>query len=263
MTTPNVSAVCFIEQCDRPSLVRGLCERHYKKRESFGLPRIKDNSLATRFWKCVTKKGANECWEWIGYSHRGYGLMGCEGRTKRATHVSLYLHHGKWPTLHVLHSCDNPPCVNPAHLSEGTHRQNMREAADRFRLPQGERRNFAKLTDEQASQIRQRSKAGESLASLSREFQVSFQSVWRIREGITWNIILNTSRSSTIGKQTRLTPPKRAELKRRALNGEALNDLAKEFDVSFTTAWKIGGTRRRTAAVRTLDDEIQDTEGVQ
>lgn len=76
-----------------------------------------------RFWAKVIKTG--ECWEWQGPDQRGYGIFGW----KRAHRVSWELHHGPIPPgQHVLHQCDNPPCVNPEHLWLGTPRDN---ASDR------------------------------------------------------------------------------------------------------------------------------------
>jgi hypothetical protein len=54
---------------------------------------------------------------------------------------------------HVLHICDNPGCVNPAHLLLGTHADNMADSADKGRK-RGELAGRAKLTEEQVLAIR-------------------------------------------------------------------------------------------------------------
>ena len=143
--------------------------------------------LANRFWEKVQRGSDNECWLWMGSTFKGYGHLSLKWKVKKkATHVAFFLAHGRWPELDILHSCDNPRCVNPRHLSEGTHARNMREAADRGLLPQGERRNFAKLKNADIPKIRELIAQGHKIEDVSKAFAVSFQTIWRIREGITW-----------------------------------------------------------------------------
>lgn len=67
------------------------------------------------------------CWVWTGNRiPKGYGKIGIgpRGHTEYTHRVAFFLHHGRWPSLFVLHHCDNPPCCNPAHLFEGTLAEN-------------------------------------------------------------------------------------------------------------------------------------------
>jgi hypothetical protein len=70
------------------------------------------------------------CWEWKGGKMKnGYGRFGiAKGQIVFAHRYSYEAKHGPIPPgLFVLHSCDNPGCVNPSHLSVGTHADNMQD----------------------------------------------------------------------------------------------------------------------------------------
>jgi hypothetical protein len=148
-------------------------------------------SLATRFWSKVDKRGPAECWLWTGAVNAdGYGVMRPEGQrsggTIRAHRVSVAL-DGRAPDgLCVLHSCDNPPCVNPAHLHLGTKAENTHDMLAKQRGLIGERNGHAKLTSAQASEIRRRRRAGERRDVLAAEFNVSGATVTRIANGEGW-----------------------------------------------------------------------------
>jgi hypothetical protein len=88
------------------------------------------------FWLHVSRAGALECWEWTGALTRGgYGQMSLNKRPVGAHRVAYAITYGEVPPrLCVMHSCDNPPCVNPAHLSLGTHRENILDARAKGRL---------------------------------------------------------------------------------------------------------------------------------
>lgn len=137
------------------------------------------------FWKKVIKGGPEECWYW----DRGYGLFTAAGRTLRAARVSFSLAFGDPPVhLDVCHACDEPLCVNPAHLFLGNRSQNVKDSVKkgRFRAATGEDNSKTKLRPEQVQEIRQRSKAGEQNNNLAREFGITPQSLSAILVGKSW-----------------------------------------------------------------------------
>lgn len=91
---------------------------------------------AARFWAKVDRRSDDECWLWTGSRNaRGYGGFGHRGRTRKATHVSYEIATGQpFPAgLMARHSCDNPSCVNPAHIQPGTNRENVADMVSRKR----------------------------------------------------------------------------------------------------------------------------------
>jgi len=96
----------------------------------------KPTPLYLRFWTKVSIKDG--CWPWkAGVNQWGYGRIWVRELQSAvaAPRVMWFLRHGEWPKLDVLHSCDNPPCVNPAHLSEGTAQENGLQCVARGRHP--------------------------------------------------------------------------------------------------------------------------------
>lgn len=90
-------------------------------------------SIAGRFLAKVVPSGS--CWLWTASANfRGYGWFRVDGKTVKSHRMSWAIHHGPIPRgLYVLHSCDTPACVNPAHLRLGTHQDNMRDKVQRPR----------------------------------------------------------------------------------------------------------------------------------
>jgi hypothetical protein len=84
----------------------------------------------------------------------------------------------------VLHHCDNPACVNPAHLFLGTHLDNARDMVRKGRHSRGERQSQAKLSDAKVLEILK--SPMERSDVLAARYGVHVTVVLRIRAGRDW-----------------------------------------------------------------------------
>jgi hypothetical protein len=99
--------------------------------------RVAPEKVVELFWAKVAR-GA-DCWEWGGARNTsGYGWFrfGPDRTPTGAHRVAYELSNGPIPDgLAVLHRCDNPPCVNPAHLFLGTNQDNVTDKVNKGRHP--------------------------------------------------------------------------------------------------------------------------------
>jgi hypothetical protein len=102
------------------------------------------------FWSNTDR--SDRCWTWLGSRRQdGYGIVRVDGANTGAHRVAWELHHHRRLTAPMaLHSCDNPPCVRPDHLRQGSAMQNVWDAIERRRHCYGGARADARLTNEQA-----------------------------------------------------------------------------------------------------------------
>lgn len=124
-------------------------------------------SLADRFWSKVRRGADDECWPWAAAPRNedeGYGAFFFEGHQRPATHIAWFLKNGQLPPDGIVacHSCDNPPCCNPGHLFLGTPKENNDDKVAKRRHVFGERVNTAKLTEQQAAEIKRLRPAGRA-----------------------------------------------------------------------------------------------------
>jgi hypothetical protein len=137
------------------------------------------------FWQKVDRSGGdNACWLWTGSTFRNkYGRLRWCGHIRKAHRVSYLIAHGELPDdLCVLHSCDNPQCVNPAHLSLGTPLDNAsdRVAKGRSGKTYGPRYDLRRLSEAQYAEIRRRyNEGGVSQQALAAEFGVGQMTISR------------------------------------------------------------------------------------
>jgi hypothetical protein len=163
-------------------------------------------TIVERFMRRVRKE-LNGCWTWTGHlGPKGYGEF-CVEYTRYGAHKWSYLLFcGEIDTyLQVLHSCDNPSCVNPKHLFLGTDQDNKedmlmkdRQASGirnaRYTRPEstarGEYAGNVKLTEKDVLEIRFRYKNKlNTPRELAYVFSVCYSTINYILNRITWTPI--------------------------------------------------------------------------
>lgn len=150
-------------------------------------------TLTERFWARVDQSG--DCWVWTrARSAAGYGQMSVDGRVEYAHRIAWRLTEGLIPPgFHVLHRCDNPPCVRPVHLFLGTNNDNVADMVQkrRNRVPHpsagGSSNHQAKLDLDTVEVIRRLYAAGDATEEkLAARFAVHQTTIGRIVRGVTW-----------------------------------------------------------------------------
>jgi len=150
-----------------------------------------------RLWERIDRVG--DCWVFTGMkTNKGYGKIRVGSRTDgtrkmvSSHRLSWELTNGKIPDgMHVLHRCDNPSCINPAHLFLGSNQDNMSDMANkgRSRKSIGVLNPSVKLTEEQVREIKLRLKNGESVVSMEDDYPVGRELLYHIKNNRNWSHI--------------------------------------------------------------------------
>lgn len=147
------------------------------------------------FVERVCSQEGDDCIEfWGSRAWAGYGQVYIAEIGRMSTHrLSYDLFVGPLiPNMHVCHRCDNPPCVNPRHLFQGTAKENARDRQDkgRFTAPvfYGVEHPNAKLNAEQVSDIRARGMQGHggNIQELAYEYGVTGPTIRSIVQGVSY-----------------------------------------------------------------------------
>lgn len=134
------------------------------------------------------------CDVWMGGKDRdGYGSFQFRHRGRkhkvRAHRVAHMLATGKTPQV-LRHECDNPACVRPEHLVDGTHADNTADKMNRGCEARGERHGHAKLTEDQVREILVSEGRSPVVAA---KFGVDSSLVRRIRRRCIWRKVATTT----------------------------------------------------------------------
>jgi Pectobacterium phage endonuclease len=202
---------CEVEGCESHTETLGLrasrnkktselrnryCRKHLTWILKYGVAepqKFSQASLTERFWRNVDKRDDAECWEWklSSKSSFGYGSIWDNSQKKsRLVHrVSYEIAYGEIPNDKiVMHSCDNPKCVNPKHLNLGTHKLNGEDKAKKGRSVVnklfGEQNPKSKLTIERVQFIRAHPEIGHK--EIADMWGLSPNCIRGVRIGRTW-----------------------------------------------------------------------------
>lgn len=183
---------------------------------------MNDRELVTWFYnqKVVSE---TDCWEWTGVLNGGYGHLSVKGKRILAHRFSLQIALERQipSNLEVRHMCNNSKCINPEHLKEGTHSDNMNDMvlsgrqargkmlSDKLRgishpKTSGAKNGRAKLTEEDVIEIRNSS---NSQCTLAIQYGVNRGHIRSIQTYKSWTTVTKVALPPPSAQARALQPP--------------------------------------------------------
>jgi hypothetical protein len=165
------------------SIGRKLCRPCYNRARNNGTLHQFDQLGPNDVFESRIKK-TKTCWLWLGtINDYGYGIFLLPGEIPVRAHRYAYefftgnkIPFGKI----IMHTCDNPPCVNPAHLQVGTKAENNADTSIKHRHHYGIHHWNGRLTNADITNIRISNKTQKEIAIY---FKISQSYVSRIKSG--------------------------------------------------------------------------------
>jgi ribosomal protein S25 len=157
-----------------------------------------------RFWNKVNvflkedgSPDLDKCMIWIAYKDKdGYGTFSYAPSMYKAHRISFEMYYGFIDlNMDILHSCDNPSCVNPLHLQQGTHQENIkqRDMKGRTNHPIGDQNGKSILTNNKVKQILIDidNNKYNNVFEIADKYGVHVTAIRKILNSITWTHITN------------------------------------------------------------------------
>jgi hypothetical protein len=183
MTYQSKGTIICVVCNTAPAIGRKLCRPCYKRAHKNGTLHQFAKLVPADVFESRIKKTAT-CWLWTGTKNGyGYGIFLLPGETQVRAHRYAYeFFSGKKIPLGkiIMHICDNPPCVNPAHLRVGTQAENNADTSIKRRHNYGLCHWNGRLTDADVADIRSSNKIQSEIA---KDFKISQAHVSRIKSG--------------------------------------------------------------------------------
>jgi len=147
-------------------------------------------TMQERIWEKVIPVPESGCWLWTGATfNHGRPQLRMGNRVVLAARQAYLAFRGQEPgDLCVCHKCDTPECVNPDHLFLGTYADNNRDRDEKGRtvVNRGEDNGCAKISWEQAQQIRAIYASGVPSEAIGPEFGITGRQVRNIVRKKQW-----------------------------------------------------------------------------
>ena len=132
------------------------------------------------------------CRNWLlAKNRKGYGVFKIDKRPMNASRAAYVAFVGPVPAgMCVCHRCDNPACVNPAHLWIGSYKDNWADCRSKGRETKGTANGQAKLTEADVAAIRAAVRDGETQESIAARFNITHGTVSKIAARKSWTHVI-------------------------------------------------------------------------
>lgn len=195
----------------------------------------------------------SDCWHWLGaVDQHGYGSFFHSNERIGAHRFAWILANGSIPDgLFVCHRCDNPLCVNPAHLFLGTHNQNMRDMSEKGRAARGEASGRSVLKEDDVRRIYDLRGEGKSYNEIGRMLGITGTAVGFVLRGKRWRHMLDqmpafnpdvlaaTRRKRPCGEDAKAAKLSETQVREIRASREPSTRIAKQYGVSAPMIRKI------------------------
>lgn len=159
-----------------------VCKAQKDRERRQGKPQLRPDDVR-RFMRQV-KVSADGCWEWQGAKYpNGYGNFTAYNLNYAHRFAFVIFNGELCEGMEVCHTCDNPSCVNPAHLWQGTKSDNMRDCATKGRV------NTCKLSPDDVRRIRSLRNLKYPVADIAQRYGITKTMVYDIINRRTWDYI--------------------------------------------------------------------------